>query len=450
MNRFSLPLLLATAITLAGLLTPQTASAIPAFAKKYEAPCSLCHEKWPRLTDLGMKFKLNAFQMPDSEDGGTTDKLSPRPDLFLDIGGANPPISVVLNGGVALLQSAKGPEGAQNDTFLCCVDGNTVSLVAGGTVAPNIGYYLSADISETNITQALLKFANFFSPGLMSLDVGAMKVIDNDVVAAGREWFGSPEVALFGHPRNPYTDVGRPMAVSDTGIRVYGRPGYGMFSYELGAFTGAGVTGKAEDDNDLAYTFMGRFDIDRFAMSLRWWTNNSGLSTERATLADGTTVAFAPDPRNTDETSNELYFSARYRHPTFAIDVTADRMTYNVGTRTATDATGTTHTYAPGGVVRTGGSVGLIWYVAEWFQTGLQYAISRVEERTDILDEVDTIRPNYDTSLLTWRLEARPASNLRMAIETQFDLTGADARKMADGTEFDAQNQLLFQWDLAL
>ncbi|MBF0171295.1 MAG: hypothetical protein HQK87_09465, partial [Nitrospinae bacterium] len=435
---------------LAGLCAADPAVAIPAFSKKYEAPCSLCHEKWPRLTDLGMKFKLNAFQMPDSEDGGETDKLSPRPDLFLDIGGANPPLSVILEGGVTLLQSAQGPEGRQSDKFLCCVDGSRLSLVAAGTVAPNIGYFLSGDLGKGEVTQAVVKFANFFSPGLLAFDLGAMKVVDNDVVADGREWFGSPEAALFGHPRNPATAVGRPMATSDTGVRVYGRPGFDMFTYEFGAFTGAAVTDDAEDDNDLAYTFMGRFDIDRFAMSLRWWTNNSGLTTERATLADGTALAFAPDPRNPDERSNELYLSARYRHPTFALDFALDRMTWNVGSRSAADGAGTLHTWAPGGVVRIGGSVGVIWYAAEWFQTGLQYALSRVEQRTDLLDGAATPRPAYNTSLLSWRLEARPVSNLRMGLEAQFDLTGADARLRADGTTFDPQNQILFQWDLAL
>ena len=104
-TRFSIAI--ATAMILA---VPVSADAIPAFSKKYEAPCSMCHNSWPRLNDMGVKFKINGYQLPDSEDGGKRAKISPSEDLFLDIGSANPPVSVRLEGGLGLLQPSSGPD----------------------------------------------------------------------------------------------------------------------------------------------------------------------------------------------------------------------------------------------------------------------------------------------------------------------------------------------------
>ncbi len=62
----------ATAIAL--ILVAENASAIPAFARKYQANCALCHTSEPRLTVFGQQFKENGYQMPGSQDGSETAK----------------------------------------------------------------------------------------------------------------------------------------------------------------------------------------------------------------------------------------------------------------------------------------------------------------------------------------------------------------------------------------
>src|SRR5215467_6428746 len=53
---------------LAILFSCSSASAIPAFARKYGMPCSSCHEAWPKLSPFGQQFKDNGYQMGNERD----------------------------------------------------------------------------------------------------------------------------------------------------------------------------------------------------------------------------------------------------------------------------------------------------------------------------------------------------------------------------------------------
>lgn len=58
-------LLLLSALSLALLFvfaSSNDANAIPAFARKYEKPCSTCHTAWPMLNATGRAFKENGFR----------------------------------------------------------------------------------------------------------------------------------------------------------------------------------------------------------------------------------------------------------------------------------------------------------------------------------------------------------------------------------------------------
>src|SRR2546430_16385940 len=44
------------------------AAAIPAFARKYNLPCSACHEAWPKLNNFGQVFRDNGYQLMNDRD----------------------------------------------------------------------------------------------------------------------------------------------------------------------------------------------------------------------------------------------------------------------------------------------------------------------------------------------------------------------------------------------
>lgn len=50
------------------LAVSQTAYAIPAFARKYNLPCSACHEAWPKLNNFGQVFRDNGYQLGNGRD----------------------------------------------------------------------------------------------------------------------------------------------------------------------------------------------------------------------------------------------------------------------------------------------------------------------------------------------------------------------------------------------
>ncbi len=46
--------------------------AVPAFARKYDMTCNVCHTRQPRLNTFGQRFIENGYQLPGTEDGGRT------------------------------------------------------------------------------------------------------------------------------------------------------------------------------------------------------------------------------------------------------------------------------------------------------------------------------------------------------------------------------------------
>ncbi len=61
---------LAAAFALIFLLlgASQSASALPAFARKYGLRCSACNESWPALNNFGLKFRDNGYQLMNDRD----------------------------------------------------------------------------------------------------------------------------------------------------------------------------------------------------------------------------------------------------------------------------------------------------------------------------------------------------------------------------------------------
>lgn len=49
-------------------MVSQPAYAIPAFARKYNLPCSACHEAWPKLNNFGQVFRDNGYQLENGKD----------------------------------------------------------------------------------------------------------------------------------------------------------------------------------------------------------------------------------------------------------------------------------------------------------------------------------------------------------------------------------------------
>ena len=127
---------------LTSLLVPDEAQAIPAFARKYNTNCMDCHTAPPVLNAYGQRFLENGYQLPGTEDGGSTGKKK-LGDLNLD--DVNQYVGFRLVGTAVRSWSFKkqNPPGAnagvvENKTEFTFP--GIFSLFAGGTVAKNVGF----------------------------------------------------------------------------------------------------------------------------------------------------------------------------------------------------------------------------------------------------------------------------------------------------------------------
>jgi len=153
------------------LLLPESASAIPAFARKYRMSCTTCHAPAPRLKSYGEDFAGNAFQLEDKE----------APRSFYDTGDD------------ILTLQRELPLAIRFDAFVqykhytdedCTNDLQTpygMKILSGGNISDRIGYYLYFYMSErgevAGIEDAYLHFNNLFGVDF-DIMVGQFQVSD--------------------------------------------------------------------------------------------------------------------------------------------------------------------------------------------------------------------------------------------------------------------------------
>ena len=78
-TRISLALALTlTMMGLVGTLWTGAAEAIPAFARKEQAPCNVCHTTWPMLTATGRQYKENGYTFVRGGGGGAEKTSEPN------------------------------------------------------------------------------------------------------------------------------------------------------------------------------------------------------------------------------------------------------------------------------------------------------------------------------------------------------------------------------------
>jgi len=70
-------------LTIAAMVSHEDAAAIPAFARKYRASCSMCHVATPKLKAYGEEFAGNGFVLPDGEEPKRATIDTGDEDLFL-------------------------------------------------------------------------------------------------------------------------------------------------------------------------------------------------------------------------------------------------------------------------------------------------------------------------------------------------------------------------------
>ncbi len=173
---------LATSIMLAAFsascLMAQPARAVPNFARKYNVSCNVCHTREPRLNPFGQQFQENGYQIPGTEDGGTTLK-----DLFggrlhaVTLDEITNILSVRMR---ADLQQANLREETEATEKVDLVFPNIINLFLAGTATENIAYFIEGELDFAagehaegfEFERAMVIFNNLGGYQLANLKIG--------------------------------------------------------------------------------------------------------------------------------------------------------------------------------------------------------------------------------------------------------------------------------------
>jgi len=441
------------------------AEAIPAFAKKYSAPCSLCHSSWPRLNRVGFQFKVNGYQLPGDHDGSTAGKSSPAWNLFLDSGDANPPISFRLQGGARLIQPRNDFGGEQANNPYCCAEATTIGLYAGGTIREDVGYFASVPLITENggakLDQGYIRIVNMFGDGLIGLDLGTFKTSDFDLVPPNREWFGSPNPAYFGNESFRGRAQGMPAGFSDTGIRLYGNPSYGIFSYEVAYVTGGRSTNARSRGRGKAITVMGRVETEHWGLSVRFWNNKSSSLTfqqfgnsviydfDGENGATGASAVFSPSPNEEEEETTDIALNLKYETARWQIEYVFDDNRFDFTGRTNSAGKRYTRDVAS----RNGMSLAVIYRMNAKLTLGARLGYSKTDSFSEAVDGVSNTVPEATVNRFDLQFEFLPVENARLALQITLDGSEDEARQRVldkNITSFDQQNKLVLLWDWAI
>ncbi|HWQ82060.1 MAG TPA: hypothetical protein VN514_07305 [Ignavibacteria bacterium] len=154
---------------IAGLYTDS--SAIPAFARKYNMSCNVCHSPFPKLKPYGEDFAANGFQLPDKE-----------PSRFFKNTG-DELLTLMREIPVALRFELYGQYENARDVNPDFRSPYILKLLSGGNIYKDISYYFYFFFSErgsiAGIEDAFVMFNNVLSKKIdMDLYAGQFQVSD--------------------------------------------------------------------------------------------------------------------------------------------------------------------------------------------------------------------------------------------------------------------------------
>jgi len=289
------------------------AGALPAFARKYQANCALCHNNEPRLNPFGQQFKENGYQMPGSSDGGSTAKHVFEGDQGpVTVDDISKIMAVRIRADIQRPSfkqetAAMKADGVRNDLDFKVP--KIVNLFFAGTARENLSYFTEVEYNTTDegepamrFERAFLLFDNLGGQSLANVQVGVFDPSGLFAFPTHRQQLNPifPKADTKGFPptinRIPMVPLAfsskmygltkgeahvgdegfailpfEPFlynAPSQTGVSVHGRPGgFGSgFLYQAGFAVNDKVTTDGTKENRYDHYLMGRYD----------WTANSG------------------------------------------------------------------------------------------------------------------------------------------------------------------------------
>jgi len=161
----NLLLLAPVVLIVLAFFTPRKGLAVPLFARKYGAPCSLCHLAFPRLNQYGMDFRQRGFRM-EGDKGQSPWEAKEFP------------ISLIASTGLQFLRTEEADSTGKRTSFTTVrYEQNEVEFHTAGTLGPNLTFHFDNGFAEgagsvLTSGQAWLQFDDLAKNGVLNLKAG--------------------------------------------------------------------------------------------------------------------------------------------------------------------------------------------------------------------------------------------------------------------------------------
>jgi hypothetical protein len=210
---FSLTILLSSYVL---LFHSTPASALPIFAKKYNLPCTTCHEAFPKLNDFGIAFRDNGYQLG-------TERDTPQENLVIS------PLSLRTTP-IFSVQSQSGiPTDQSNSDNVSTVSFNLTGLDihSAGVLAKNISYQLVITPfldNSVDLESAWIRFSNLLESSWLNIKFGKheLGIPLSEKRAFGLTGAGGSYLVNHYHPGGAANTNGFELGANQYGLELMG------------------------------------------------------------------------------------------------------------------------------------------------------------------------------------------------------------------------------------
>ncbi len=247
--------------TLCGLLVllaiHEPAWGIPAFARKYTMSCKTCHAvAYPALNPFGMMFKKNGYQMPLGAEEPSLQATAKRPDKHLILF-EHFPLALRIKSMVTVQR-----HGETGKTSLEFVTPNSVDMLSGGSIFPNVSYFINFGIFTNGQIEApelaFVQFHNIGGDGMANVRLGQFNLLDFQFPNHRNITTSTSKYGTYTVGDSPFT-----LDTHHIGVDVYGQPGWGNIFYEVAVINGANAHGEMGGEGG-GHGAAVATDLDRF------------------------------------------------------------------------------------------------------------------------------------------------------------------------------------------
>jgi hypothetical protein len=132
------------ALAAAMLVLPQSASAVPSYARQTGLACEACHTVFPQLTPFGRVFKASGYTLFNTLKVQDINKLKQSTLSLSDL----PPISAMVMASTSFAAKANDPDSSKASTDLP----QQLSLFYAGRIADNVGAFIQLTYDDQSGT----------------------------------------------------------------------------------------------------------------------------------------------------------------------------------------------------------------------------------------------------------------------------------------------------------